>query len=299
MGPSEQRHSVTVGETVCADGTVIRHLQAGDGPALVLLPGWSQSSQTFLPQVMTLSQSWRVLAIDHRGHGESSAPEIGYHIHRLAADLRDVLVACDLERVHLLGHSMGCAVIWSYLELFGRDRLASLVLVDQMPCALRNPSWTDEQALEAGATMEAAGLFAFTDSLRADGPDPRSDFLTDVTSPGIPAAQLAWLVSQSLTFDRRHAADLIFDVATHDWRTLLPHVDLPTLVVAGDSVNVPIVSQEWMCRQIPDAHFARVTGPHGGTHFPFLENPDTFDTVVSQFLKRVELPPTTDEHWLR
>ncbi len=133
VGPSEQGHLVTVGETVCAGGTVIRHLEAGDGRPLVLLPGWSQSAQTFLHQLATLSQSWRVLAIDHRGHGESSAPEIGYHIHRLAADLRDVLVARDLDGVHLLGHSMGCAVIWSYLELFGRDRLASLVWSTRCP----------------------------------------------------------------------------------------------------------------------------------------------------------------------
>lgn len=290
MGSSGQGHRVTFGETVCADGTVIRHLEAGDGPALVLLPGWSQSSQIFLRQVTTLSQSWRVLAIDHRGHGESSAPEIGYHIHRLAADLRDVLVSRDLNGVHLLGHSMGCAVIWSYLELFGRDRLASLVMVDQMPCALRNPTWTDGQALVAGATMEAAGLFAFTDSLRADGPDPRGDFLTEVTSPGIPPDQLARLISQSMTFNRQHAAELIFDVATHDWRPLMPHIDVPTLVVAGDSVNVPIASQEWICKQIPDARFARVTGRHGGTHFPFLEDPDTFDSVVSQFLRRDATP---------
>ncbi|MFZ0835334.1 MAG: alpha/beta hydrolase [Mycobacterium sp.] len=287
MGSSEQGGVVTVGETVCADGTVIHHLEAGNGSPLVLLPGWSQSAKTFVNQLTGLSQSWRTLAIDHRGHGHSSAPESGYHIHRLAADLRDVIVSRDLNGVHLLGHSMGCAVIWSYLELFGRERLASLILVDQMPCALRNPAWTDAQALEAGATMDAPGLFEFTDALRdTDGADPRGDFLTDVTSPGIPPGQLTWLIDQSLTFDRRHAADLIFDVATHDWRPLMPHIDLPTLVVAGDSVNVPIASQEWIGGRIPGARFTCVTGSDGGTHFPFLENPDSFNATVRGFLQR-------------
>lgn len=284
MGSSRER--VAAGETVCADGTVIRHLEAGDGPPLVLLPGWSQTAQTFSRQLTTLSRSWRALAVDHRGHGHSSAPAVGYHIHRLAADLREFLVARALDRVHLLGHSMGCAVIWSYLELFGNDRLASLVLVDQMPCALRNPGWTDAQALEAGATMDAAGLFAFTDLLRGEGVDPRAEFLAEVTSPGITPADLDCLVEQSLTLDRRHAADLIFDVATHDWRSLIPHIELPTLVIAGDSVNVPIASQRWISRQVPGARFARVDGRRGGTHFPFLENPDAFDAAVSSFLPR-------------
>lgn len=80
--------AVHTGETICADGTVIRHLEAGAGQPLVLLPGWSQTSQTFAGQLRTLSQSWRVVAVDHRGHGESSTPDVGYHLHRLAADLR-------------------------------------------------------------------------------------------------------------------------------------------------------------------------------------------------------------------
>jgi len=284
MPVGSSREQIAAGETVCADRTVIHHLEAGDGQAVVLLPGWSQTAQIFWRQLVTLSRSWRVLAVDHRGHGRSSVPDVGYHIHRLAADLREVLVGQALDRVHLLGHSMGAAVIWSYLELFGDDRLASLVFVDQMPCALRNPRWTEAEALEAGATMDAAGLFAFTDLLRGEGTDPRAGFLADVTSPGIAAEDLDGLIEQSLALDRHHAAELIFDVATHDWRSLMPHIALPTLVIAGDSVNVPIASQRWISQQIPDARFARVGGRRGGTHFPFLENPNAFDAALSSFL---------------
>ncbi|RDH78288.1 alpha/beta hydrolase [Mycolicibacterium moriokaense] len=252
-----------------------------------MLPGWSQSAQIFHGQLSGLSSTRRTIAMDHRGHGASSTPATGYHLHRLAADLRDFLAARDLERVHLLGHSMGCAVIWAYLELFGPDGLASLIFVDQMPCALRNPAWTDEAALVAGATMDADGLFAFTDALRDPStPDPRAGFLADVTSPGMSPEQLAWLAAQGSTFDRRHAADLIFDVATHDWRADIPGIALPTLIVAGDSVNVPVASQRWIGSQIAGAQFVCVTASSGGTHFPFLENPDAFNAAVSTFLAR-------------
>lgn len=292
MESAARPRRIKAGETGCDDGTVIRHLEAGEGPVLVLLPGWSQTAQTFRYQLASLSDSWRVLAIDYRGHGRSSTPDIGYHIHRLAVDLRAVLQTHHLDRVHLLGHSMGCAVIWSYLELFGTDGLASLLLVDQMPCALRNPAWSDAEALEAGATMDPAGLFAFTDLLRADGVDPRPEFLAEVVSEGIRPDELAWLIEQCQMLDRRYAADLIFDVATHDWRGLMPHIALPTLVVAGDSVNVPIASQRWMCRQIPGARLARIPGRRGGTHFPFIENPHTFDDVVSKYLSAQSTTPT-------
>lgn len=271
-------------ETRLADGTTLRHREAGDGPPVVLLPGWSQTAALFGHQIRSLAGGHRVLALDHRGHGRSDAPPAGYHLQRLAADLRAVLDAHVDGPVHLVAHSAGCAVAWSYLELFGSTGVASLVLVDQMACALRNPSWDDATAADAGATMDADGLFAFTDLLRGDGDDPRPGFLEQVTSPGIDPAVLAWLVEQDLTFDRTHAAELIFDVATHDWRPALPGIDVPTLVVSGDSVNVPMASQRWLAGQIPGARFAAVPAPGGGTHFPFLEAPAAFDDVVVGFL---------------
>ena len=271
-------------ETVLDDGTVLSHLEAGQGPPVLLLPGWSQTAAMFRNQLASLARDHRVLALDHRGHGASSTPATGYHLHRLAADVRAVLASHVDGPVAVVAHSAGCAVAWSYLELYGSAGLSALVLVDQMACALRNPAWTDAEAADAGATMDPDGLFAFTDVLRGDGEDPRPAFLEQVTSDGIGPELLAWVVEENLRFDRTHAAELIFDVATHDWRPLLAHVDVPTLVVAGDSVNVPIASQRWIAGQVPGARFAVVRAPEGGTHFPFLEAPDAFDAVVGDAL---------------
>lgn len=57
----------------------------------------------------------------------------GYHVSRLAADLRELLTQLELAEVTVVGTSMGCAVIWAYIELFGEDRLARAVFVDQAP----------------------------------------------------------------------------------------------------------------------------------------------------------------------
>ncbi len=275
-----------LGETELRDGLTLGHIEAGTGAHLVMLPGWSQTAELFETQIETLSSSSHVLALDHRGHGRSDDPPTGYHLHRLAADVHDLLAARDMSEVTLMGHSMGCAVIWSYLELFGDHRLSSLVLVDQMPCAMRNPQWTDQEAADAGATMDFEGLYGFTNSLRAAGSDPRVDFLRTVTSDGISDEQLAWLIEQNLLMEREQAADLIHDVATHDWRALIATIDLPTLVVAGNSPNVPLRSQQWIAEQIPNARFAMVEGASGGTHFPFVESPEQFNEVVAEFLSR-------------
>ncbi|MDX3765206.1 MULTISPECIES: alpha/beta fold hydrolase [unclassified Streptomyces] len=83
-----------------------------------------------------LSDSYRVPAVDHRGHGESGKPAYGYRISRLAADLRAFLLALDIRDATLLGHSLGCPVIWSYWDLYGSDRIKRLILVDQGPVAV-------------------------------------------------------------------------------------------------------------------------------------------------------------------
>jgi len=273
------------GEIVVDRGTItLCYLESGQGRPVVMLPGWSQSADLFGAQVEVLGASHHVLVLDHRGHGRSDSPAVGYHVHRLAADLHEVLVAWDLRAVTLLGHSMGCAVIWAYLELFGAERLDSLVFVDQMASVLRNPSWSDEQAEAVGATLDVASLFEFTNSLRGEGEDPRVAFLREVTSDGINPETMAWLIEQNLLFDRNHAAELLFDTASFDWREQIARIDLPTLIVAGDSVNVPIRSQRWLHDHIAGSRFARVAGVSGGTHFPFLERSDEFDEIVAAFL---------------
>lgn len=272
-------------EVGVAEGVTLHTLEAGEGPPVVMLPGWSQTAEMFREQLAGLSGSRRVIAVDHRGHGRSPAPAGGYRVHRLAADLEQLLQACDLDRVDLLAHSMGVGVAWAYLDLFGPRRISSLVLVDQMPRALREPSWSDEQAEEAGATMDAAGLFEFIAGLREpDGERMRRNFLITVTSDGIGGDELEWMAEQDAAFPRRHAADLIFNNAVQDWRDLIPGIRRPTLVIAGDSVNVPVRSQRWIHEQIPDSALAVVRGRGGGTHFPFLESPDEFNGQVEGFL---------------
>ena len=117
-----------------------------------------------------------------------------------------------------------------------------------------------------------------------DGERLRVEFLEAVTSPAVDASLLRWIEAENARFPRDHAAALIFNTAVQDWRDLIPTIAVPTLVVAGDSVNVPLRSQEWIAEQIHGAELAVVRTPSGGTHFPFLECPGAFNDAVSSFL---------------
>jgi len=109
------------GSFTTSDGVRLHYIEAGTGDVLVMIPGWSQTAAQFKHQIAGLSDRYRVIALDMRGHGDSDKPTHGYRIHRLSADVHEFIVANNLKNVTLAGHSMGCSVIWGYWELFGRD----------------------------------------------------------------------------------------------------------------------------------------------------------------------------------
>ena len=95
------------GSFTTSDGVKLNYLEAGSGPVMVLIPGWSQTAIQFKHQLAGLSDKFRVIALDMRGHGDSDKPKHGYRIHRLSADVHEFLVGKNLKNVVLGGHSMG------------------------------------------------------------------------------------------------------------------------------------------------------------------------------------------------
>jgi pimeloyl-ACP methyl ester carboxylesterase len=80
--------------------------------------GFTGSSEAFKKIVDVLAVEWRVIIPDLRGHGKSSKPKHGFHVFRLAMDLKNLIDSLHLDEkpVRCLGASLGCAVIWFVLN---------------------------------------------------------------------------------------------------------------------------------------------------------------------------------------
>ena len=277
------------GEVVTRDGVRLSTIEAGaaDGHPLVMVPGWSQSAALFERQFEALGRVARVIAVDMRGHGLSDKPATGYRIARLARDLHDVVTALGLERPDLLGHSMGVAVIWSWLSaLRGRGAAA--------PARLRRPAGrgAGPHALERRGPRRRrlpAALARRARPVRGRDPGQRrarqhhGAAAADVLSR-VSAEDLAWVASENLLFPRRHAMELVDDTAVHDWRSLIATIRHPTLVIGGAASQVPARSQRWIAGQIPGAEVEIIGADEGGSHFAFIENPERFNERVVRFL---------------
>ena len=267
------------------DGYTLRYEEAGTGKPLVCIPGWSQTAAQFKHQLSGLGERYRVIAVDMRGHGESDKPTHGYTIQRLAKDVQDLLVARNITDATVMGHSMGCSVMWSYWELWGRQRLGKLILVDQMPMITADPAWSPQEKEDAGAIFDPTSLYDTIHKLAGpEGATTTEGFIGGMFTKAYSRSEVEWVVKQNLKMPRQYAAALLYNHATQDWRRVIPRITVPTLIVGGRASVVPWKSQEWIKSQIKGSRLEIFEESEGGNHFMFMENPDKFNRIVREFM---------------
>ncbi|WP_421693608.1 alpha/beta fold hydrolase [Aestuariivirga sp.] len=267
-------------------GTVLNAIDVGSGPALLMIPGWSQSAAEYGRNIEELAQGRRVIALDMRSHGESPLADTGHRIQRLAMDLHEAIGVLGLDRVDLLGHSMGSSVIWSYLDLFGEDRLRRLVIVDQAPMVAALPGWDADARKAFGCLLpDVQSVASFCDVVRTTATvEGTKEILRGMFTAGLPEEDLDWIASENLKMPRAAAADLLFDHCLNDWRDVIANTRLPALVIGGRRSIFSAESQEWIASVNPNARASIFEEHEGGSHFMFFENPRRFNAEVSAFL---------------
>ena len=95
-----------------ASGLTLSYAQQGEAadPAVVLLPGPTDSWRSYQPVLARLPRGTYAVALSQRGHGDSDKPESGYRVEDFAADVVPLLDAGGIERAVLAGHSGSCLV---------------------------------------------------------------------------------------------------------------------------------------------------------------------------------------------
>lgn len=103
-------------------------LAAGHGPPLLLIHGIGDSSSTWLPVMESFAADYTVIAPDLLGHGLSDKPRADYSVAAYANGMRDLLSVLEIDRVTVVGHSLGGGVAAQFAYTFP-ERCERLVLV--------------------------------------------------------------------------------------------------------------------------------------------------------------------------
>jgi pimeloyl-ACP methyl ester carboxylesterase len=123
--------------TTAADGTAIAWSRAGAGHPVVLVHGITESASSFDPVTSRLATTNEVITLDLRGHGESGRAST-YDLASMAGDVAAVIEAAGASRPHLVGHSLGGAVVTAAGSMLD---VASVIDIDQ---SLRLDSFKDQ-----------------------------------------------------------------------------------------------------------------------------------------------------------
>ena len=138
------------------DGIKIYFEDCGTGEPILFIHGLNSSSEKIKKFISKFKKDYRCVYYDQRGHGLSDRANIHMNIENLGRDLNEIIEKLNLENVTVIGHSMGAAAIFNYVNQFGCGKLKNIVVVDMSPCT-SNKDWkggiaqgtgTDENILE-------------------------------------------------------------------------------------------------------------------------------------------------------
>jgi pimeloyl-ACP methyl ester carboxylesterase len=273
-------------------------VHVGKGPAILLIHGIGDSSDTWREVIAQLSREYTVIAPDLLGHGRSDKPRADYSVAAYANGMRDLISVLGVERVTVVGHSLGGGVAMQFAYQYP-DRCERLVLVST-----------------GGVSHEVHPLLRLAAA-------PTLDFILPLLSLGptrhLGAYGLKLLESTrtDLGRDAPHLAR-VFDAlpdatarrafvrtirAVVDWRgqaiTMLDRCYLtrgmPTLLVWGTRDAV---------LPFRHAHLAHAAMPgsklvpfEGAGHFPHQTDPAKFMNVLRDFLSTTQAASYRSEEW--
>ena len=271
------------GHVVTSDNVRLYFEDFGQGHPLILIHGLSGSCKFFDQNFRELATSFRVIRFDMRGHGDSDKPQYGYHVHRLAVDLRDMLDHFSFDKVALLGCSLGCAVIWAFVELYGPSQISAAMFVDQSPYQMASTDGTwhlGSKVVFSEGSLEHVRAEMTSDPRTYHQKNVLNCFTRQPTE-----TEVSLYVNESLKSSSWFSSKLLTNHSYMDWRNVLPLVSCPALVIAGKKSKVfPWEGVAYAANNMPHA---KLIPFEDGSHWLYIEEANRFNQTVAAFLQSI------------
>jgi len=242
---------------------------AESADTLVLINSLGTDLRLWEPQMAELTQHFRVVRYDCRGHGESDVAPGPTSIDRLGADLVALLDCLNVERAHLCGLSLGGFIaLWA--ASYHRERVGRAVCANTAARIGTTESWDDRmRAVRAGgmsAISEAVVGRFLGAPFRAAHPDVTRR-ITDMVEATPPAGYLA-------------ACAALRDADLH---TVVSRIRAPSLILAGElDQSTPLHQSEELHTAIAGSELVVLPG---AAHLTNVEQAEEFTRVVTNFLR--------------
>jgi len=271
MGSGDARNSRPAhrAEWLEVNGVRLRALEEGRGDTtLVFLHGYGESLLTWRYVLDRFTSSYRVLAIDLPGFGQSDALDGGHDFESYERCLSDLIRSRTNGPIVVVGHSMG-GQLAAGLALKHPDRVVAAVLIAPAGAGL-NPLLTDTNGVASSAVR----------------------WVVPAVSLALPTHDHAWLVEAPADLQRDSAADSVARIARQRVLTEFDFAALegrfhglhqPVLLLWGrQDPTIPFEIGERIAAELPCRRFVAITT----LHRPHQTQPDTVAVEMARFLAR-------------
>ena len=248
-----------------SDHVALHYLEAGSGPAIVFIPGWTMPADIFESQINELSKQFHVVALDPRSQGDSEKTADGNTLERHAQDIKELIADLQLHDVVLVGWSNGVPDVLSFVEQNGTADARGLVLVDGVV------NVSDSQMQKGMGNM----LKAF----QADRPKFTDGFVRGMYKSHQTEDYITHVKEAALKTPTNTAVVEIFNVVSKgDFTPILAKVDKPVLYICQPQLEA---QGQLVQKSIPNA---RVEVFKSSGHALFVDEAEHFNKVLAEFV---------------
>lgn len=256
----------------------LAYTDEGQGTPLVFLHAFPLSKLMWHPQIQALRDSYRIITLDFRGHGESDALLWNFTLDDYANDVIGLLDHLNISQSIFIGLSMGGYVLFSLYRNFP-NRVKAMVLADTRAQEDSQESKTTRRLMAQHAYKEGTSALAeimlpklltsLTIQQRPDVVDQVRAMILEAPVPGI-------------------IVDLMAMAGRPDSTNLLSTISCPTLIVVGEEdLPTPPEESSYMAERIPGARFSTISQ---AGHLSNLEQPAGFNRILQSFLTHLDGP---------
>ncbi len=222
------------------NGTNLFYKDQGSGIPVIFVHGWCINCDSWEYVMNELTDNgFRCIAYDQRGCGRSDQPWRGYDYCTLADDLAAVIDRLDLDKVILVGHSLGCGVIMQYLADYGESRVIKAVLLGtttpNIAKSMANPNGLDREHFNESIDFIKRDRAGYVYSLVDDF------FGVQFEGNVVSQYMIDWTFGITMQASSRAATEMLNTAYTSNQREELKRISIPVLLLHGDKdVSCPI-----------------------------------------------------------
>ncbi|MGA8142890.1 MAG: alpha/beta hydrolase [Candidatus Acidiferrales bacterium] len=235
-------------------------------PSILFVPGWTMPGWIWENQISHFSADYRVVAMDPRSQGESSKPCDGNYPASHARDIKAVIDQLHLAPVVLVGWSMAVTEIASYVDQFGTNGIAGMVLVDGV----------------AAFDLSVESFKSYSDFLKGAQTNRQkwtNDFVRGMYKKPQAEEYLQRVIKASLATPTDSAVAMALAGFTTDNRAGLAKIDKPAVIVGTTKGMLPMLQD--MQKRIPGAKLEMLDD---AGHALFVDDAEKFNILLEEFI---------------